>query len=163
MSEYAHPQTSPPVGEHVDGRLARRPGPVSLAGRYGRVERLAPGHADGMWQALQAHNSIWTYSPSSGPFADATSFTALIETRAGQDRSLFLRHRRQSRPRRRHDVGEFESGLVAAWVGAVRSVVIGGIGSLLIALLWMRIFPDLAKIDRFEPADKEDKRAQCTF
>ena len=60
-------------------------------------------------------------------------------------------------------LGEFESGLVAAWVGAVRSVVIGGIGSLLIALLWMRIFPDLAKIDRFEPADKEDKRAQCTF
>ena len=56
-------------------------------------------------------------------------------------------------------LGEFESGLVAAWLGAVPSVVIGGLGSLLVATVWMMLFPDLRRIDRFEPADTEQKRA----
>jgi Transmembrane secretion effector len=51
-------------------------------------------------------------------------------------------------------LGEFESGAVAAWLGAVPSVLIGGIGSLLVAGLWMVLFPDLRRIDRFEPADE---------
>jgi len=50
-------------------------------------------------------------------------------------------------------LGEFESGAVAAWLGAVPSVLIGGIGAILIALTWMRLFPDLRKVDRFEPAE----------
>lgn len=49
-------------------------------------------------------------------------------------------------------LGEFESGLVAHWLGAVPSVFIGGLGSLLVALTWMKLFPDLRKVDRFEPA-----------
>ncbi len=52
-------------------------------------------------------------------------------------------------------LGDFESGTVAAWLGAVPSVLIGGIGALLITGIWMLIFPDLRRIDRFEPADKE--------
>jgi len=56
-------------------------------------------------------------------------------------------------------LGEFESGLIAAWLGAVPSVVIGGLGSLLVAGVWMMLFPDLRRIDRFEPADSEQKRA----
>jgi MFS family permease len=51
-------------------------------------------------------------------------------------------------------LGEFESGLVAAWLGAVPSALIGGIGSLLVAALWMMMFPSLRRIDRFEPADR---------
>ena len=54
-------------------------------------------------------------------------------------------------------LGEFESGAVAAWLGAVPSVLIGGIGSLLIAATWMGLFPDLRKIDRFEPAAEKSK------
>lgn len=50
-------------------------------------------------------------------------------------------------------LGEFESGVVAAWFGAVASVVIGGVGSLLVAAVWMGLFPALRKVDRFEPAD----------
>ena len=50
-------------------------------------------------------------------------------------------------------LGEFESGLLAAWLGAVPSVLIGGIGSLLVAAIWMMIFPSLRRIDKFEPAD----------
>lgn len=53
-------------------------------------------------------------------------------------------------------LGEFESGTVAAWLGAVPSVLIGGFGSLVIAATWMGLFPDLRKIDRFEPADKKE-------
>jgi MFS family permease len=54
-------------------------------------------------------------------------------------------------------LGEFESGTVAAWLGVVPSVLIGGFGSLLIAGIWMLLFPDLRRIDRFEPADKRPK------
>ncbi|MGH6726659.1 MAG: MFS transporter [Pseudolabrys sp.] len=56
-------------------------------------------------------------------------------------------------------LGEFESGTVAAWLGAVASVLIGGFGSLLIAGLWMMLFPDLRRIDRFKPADKAPMEA----
>jgi MFS family permease len=52
-------------------------------------------------------------------------------------------------------LGEFESGAVAAWLGTVTSVLIGGFGSLLVAGLWMVLFPDLRRIDRFQPADKK--------
>jgi predicted MFS family arabinose efflux permease len=55
-------------------------------------------------------------------------------------------------------LGEFESGLVAAWLGAVPSVVIGGLGSLLVAGIWMLLFPDLRRIDRYDPADREQTR-----
>ncbi len=55
-------------------------------------------------------------------------------------------------------LGEFESGAVAAWLGAVPSVLIGGFGSLLIAGIWMLLFPDLRRIDRFEPADNDKTR-----
>ena len=52
-------------------------------------------------------------------------------------------------------LGEFESGAVAAWLGVVPSVLIGGFGSLLIAGIWMLLFPGLRRIDRFKPADNE--------
>ncbi len=51
-------------------------------------------------------------------------------------------------------LGDFEAGAVAAWLGAVASVVIGGLGSLLVAGVWMLLFPDLRRVDRFEPADE---------
>jgi MFS family permease len=51
-------------------------------------------------------------------------------------------------------LGDFESGMVAGWLGAVPSVIIGGLGSLLVAGVWMGLFPDLRRIDRFEPADE---------
>ncbi len=54
-------------------------------------------------------------------------------------------------------LGEFESGAVAAWLGAVPSVLIGGIGSLVIAAIWMGLFPDLRKIDRFETPEKRQE------
>jgi MFS family permease len=42
-----------------------------------------------------------------------------------------------------NQLGDFESGLTAAWLGTVPSVLIGGIGTVLVAVVWMRIFPAL--------------------
>ena len=89
MSEHSHPQTGQPVGEPVDSTPARRPGPVTLSGHFGRVERLAPAHTEALWEAVKGHDRIWTYSPSSGPFADAAAFMALITTRIEQDDPYF--------------------------------------------------------------------------
>jgi MFS family permease len=52
-------------------------------------------------------------------------------------------------------LGDFRAGLMAAWFGAVTSVLVGGIGTLLVALIWMRLFPELLAIKRFEK-EKED-------
>jgi MFS family permease len=47
-------------------------------------------------------------------------------------------------------LGDFEAGVTAAWFGTVPAVLIGGIGSVLIALLWMRLFPELTAIQTLE-------------
>jgi hypothetical protein len=47
-------------------------------------------------------------------------------------------------------LGEFESGVTAAWFGVVPAVLIGGIGTVLVALIGMRLFPELRRIDSLE-------------
>jgi MFS family permease len=47
-----------------------------------------------------------------------------------------------------NQLGEFESGVTAEWFGPVASVVIGGVGTLLVAAAWLRLFPSLAHRDR---------------
>ena len=47
-----------------------------------------------------------------------------------------------------NQLGEFESGATAAVMGPVGSVVLGGVGTLLIAAAWLRYFPELARRDR---------------
>ncbi|MBT9332495.1 MFS transporter [Paracidobacterium acidisoli] len=46
-----------------------------------------------------------------------------------------------------NEFGEFESGLTAQWWGAVRAVVIGGIGSMMVTGLWAALFPALRNAD----------------
>jgi len=53
-------------------------------------------------------------------------------------------------------LGEFESGVTAAWFGVVPAVLIGGIGTVLVALLWLRWFPELARVDALEPPPSEN-------
>jgi hypothetical protein len=45
-------------------------------------------------------------------------------------------------------LGEFRAGALAAWIGAVPSALIGGVGVVLIALAWFRLFPALRGIER---------------
>jgi MFS family permease len=47
-----------------------------------------------------------------------------------------------------NELGEFESGVTAAWFGTVPSVVVGGLGTLAVVLLWMLMFPDLRRVNR---------------
>ena len=47
-----------------------------------------------------------------------------------------------------NQLGEFESGATAALFGPVSSVVMGGVGTMLIAASWFRLFPALARRDR---------------
>ncbi|MGI4746880.1 MAG: MFS transporter, partial [Janthinobacterium lividum] len=47
-----------------------------------------------------------------------------------------------------NQLGEFESGSVAALIGTTQAVVVGGVGTLVIAGLWMRWFPALRRLDR---------------
>jgi predicted MFS family arabinose efflux permease len=49
-----------------------------------------------------------------------------------------------------NELGAFESGVAAALVGAVPAVVIGGAATLVIAALWWRLFPALARVDRLD-------------
>jgi MFS family permease len=47
-----------------------------------------------------------------------------------------------------NQLGEFESGATAAWFGTVEAVVLGGIGTCVVALAWRYLFPELATRDR---------------
>ena len=47
-----------------------------------------------------------------------------------------------------NQLGEFESGATAALLGPVGSVLLGGLGTLLVAAAWVRLFPDLAARDK---------------
>lgn len=75
-----------PVGAPVDATPAQRPGPVTLEGRFGRVEKLdAERHGRDLWNAVCGHDHIWTYMSAYGPFADERAFTAWLVDRERLD------------------------------------------------------------------------------
>jgi MFS family permease len=49
-----------------------------------------------------------------------------------------------------NEIGEFRAGAMAAAMGAVPAVLVGGVGSLLVAAVCWRAFPQLAKVERFD-------------
>ena len=86
MTETPHPKTGQPVGEPVDATPSPLPGPVTLQGRTGRVERLAQHHADSLWEQVKDADVIWTYIAGSGPFAGRAAYDAWLDKRiAAQD------------------------------------------------------------------------------
>jgi hypothetical protein len=50
-----------------------------------------------------------------------------------------------------NEVGQFESGITAQWFGTVPAVVIGGLGTVAIVLLWNWLFPVLRRVDKLIP------------
>ena len=50
-----------------------------------------------------------------------------------------------------NELGEAESGLLAALIGAVPAVVLGGFGAIAVTLLWSRLFPELVQARTFDP------------
>ena len=49
-----------------------------------------------------------------------------------------------------NQLGQFESGVTAALLGTVPAAVLGGVGTVAIALLWMKLFPTLRDVERLE-------------
>jgi MFS family permease len=48
-----------------------------------------------------------------------------------------------------NELGEFESGVTAAWWGTVPAVVIGGVATIVVSATWTRLFPVLWHMERF--------------
>ena len=49
-----------------------------------------------------------------------------------------------------NELGEFESGVTAAWLGPELAVLVGGIGTCVVVVLWAVLFPALRKVDRLD-------------
>jgi MFS family permease len=49
-----------------------------------------------------------------------------------------------------NQLGQFESGVTAALLGTVPAAVLGGAATVAVALLWMKLFPSLRKVERLE-------------
>ena len=49
-----------------------------------------------------------------------------------------------------NQLGQFESGITAALLGAMPAAVLGGVGTVAVALLWMKLFPTLREVERLE-------------
>ena len=80
------PRTGQPVGLPVERTSpALRPGPVTLKGRYGRLEKLKPEHTADLWAAFAGHDHVWTYISTDGPFANAAEFAPFLAMRAAAD------------------------------------------------------------------------------
>jgi hypothetical protein len=58
-----------------------------------------------------------------------------------------------------NELGEVQSGLVAAVLGPVGAVVIGGVGAMAVALGWAYIFPELRRARTFHPPETASSNA----
>ena len=52
-----------------------------------------------------------------------------------------------------NELGEFESGIAARFLGPVGAVFLGGSAAILVSTLWIKVFPTLARADRMEPSE----------
>ncbi len=52
-----------------------------------------------------------------------------------------------------NEVGQFESGITAQWLGAVPAVVLGGVGTIVIVVTWAWLFPRLRRLNRLIPEE----------
>jgi MFS family permease len=60
-----------------------------------------------------------------------------------------------------NELGEFESGLTAQWFGAVRAAILGGVGTLLVVALWLRLFPGLRRVDQLPTGEGAPTAAEA--
>ncbi len=51
-----------------------------------------------------------------------------------------------------NEVGQFESGITAQWLGTVPAVIAGGIGTILVVAAWAWMFPQLRRVDELTPS-----------
>lgn len=51
-----------------------------------------------------------------------------------------------------NEVGQFESGITAQWFGTVPAVVLGGLGTMAVVIVWAWLFPELRRVDKLVPS-----------
>jgi MFS family permease len=56
-----------------------------------------------------------------------------------------------------NQLGEFESGVTASWFGIIPATILGGVGSIVIALIWMAAFPGLRKLESLAGSAADEK------
>jgi len=59
-----------------------------------------------------------------------------------------------------NQLGEFRAGVMAQFTGALFSVLIGGLGTLAVVALWMKLFPSLLKVDDLGRVETDDTPAE---
>ena len=55
-----------------------------------------------------------------------------------------------------NELGEMQSGLAAAVLGATGAVVFGGVGAIIVTIIWARFFPELRRVKTFDPPEWYD-------
>jgi MFS family permease len=60
-----------------------------------------------------------------------------------------------------NELGEFESGVTAGWFGLTRAVIFGGVATLFVTGLWIKLFPVLSRMDRFPHQEQETAAQQA--
>jgi MFS family permease len=50
-------------------------------------------------------------------------------------------------------LGEFRAGMMAAWLGVVPAALFGGVGAIAVVFIWMRLFPEITRIDKLTSED----------
>jgi MFS family permease len=140
------------VGALVAGfRLARRP----LGGRAGRTLLLVVGAFGASMVVFGLSRWFWlsALALAVSGFADMYSMnirstTVALATpnplrgRVNAVENVFIGAS--------NELGAFESGAAAALLGAMPAVVAGGVLTIALALIWPRLFPALAKVDRLD-------------
>ena len=140
------------VGALVAGfRLARRP----LGGRAGRTLLLVVGAFGASMVVFGLSRWFWlsALALAVSGFADMYSMnirstTVALATpnplrgRVNAVENVFIGATKE--------LGAFESGAAAALLGAMPAVVAGGVLTIALALIWPRLFPALAKVDRLD-------------
>lgn len=145
-------RSAPAVGALIAALvLARRP----LAGNVGRILLMAVG-AFGVSMVVFGLSRSFALSFAALVFGGGTDMVSVVLRatilplvtpdellgRANAVEMVFISAS--------NELGAFESGAAAALVGVVPAVVIGGCATIVIALLWGRVFPSLARVDRLE-------------
>ncbi len=54
-----------------------------------------------------------------------------------------------------NELGDFQSGVAARLLGPVGAVLFGGVVAIGVSLLWIKLFPQLARADRFESIEEQ--------
>jgi hypothetical protein len=52
-------------------------------------------------------------------------------------------------------LGEFRAGMMAVWLGPVAAVLFGGLGAIAVVLVWMRLFPEITRINKLTSEDEQ--------